>query len=457
MKIRFLSNTHIRRSPDTSLSPVGYVYEGSEIEVLPRVIPGMDVRGNNHWYKDSQKNWYYWSGRTEIVEGGLEPEPSQPTEPPQPDYPDYPVFERMTSMLDEADIPTGETRSVPPFEILQMVEEGFQAALNEAQRSTAATEEDPRPQRPLTERRLRPEPDPPQRIANAVPAKALNWGVKQHQLKEEWWEARQLTGSGIRIALLSTGASPQHPDLSNTIGQYAHAGSSPEDVNGLGTQAAVVCAGTGRQVYGVAPQAQLLIGKIGAQDHSIRPEGLIEGLKWAIGAEADIVAMLVDFPVLKPAEIEQLNALVKQARAADIFLLAPVGTLENKKPENRYPARLQDVFSVGAHREQGERCAFSAKSYQLDLLAPGEGLQTSGPDGSTVHNTKSVSIATAYTAGFAALVCQYLKQQNRNKRAATIANLLQENTKKEKLLNAAKNVDYGYGLLYPQGVLKNLN
>lgn len=447
MKIRFLSNTHIRRSPDTSLNPVGYVYEGSEIEVLPRVIPGMDVRGNNHWYKDSQKNWYYWSGRTEIVE----PEPIQPTEPPPPDYPDYPVFERMTSMLDEEDIPSGETRSVPPFETLQMIEEGFQAALTEARRNTGTTEE----AQPI-ERRLQPEPIPPQRIVNAGPAQVLNWGVKQHRLKEDWWETRQLTGASIRVALLSTGANHQHPDLSNIVSHYTHAGSSPEDINGLGTQAAVVCAGAGRQMYGVAPQAQLLIGKIGAQDHSIRPEGLIEGLKWAIGAEADIIAMLVDFPVLKPAESERLNALLKQARAADIFLLAPVGTSENKKPENRYPARLQDVFSVGAHREQGERCAFSAKSYQLDLLAPGEGLQTSGPDGSTVHNTKSVSIATAYTAGFAALVCQYLKQQNRNNRAATIANLLQENTNKEKLLNAAKNVDYGYGLLHPPAVLQNL-
>ena len=451
MKIRFLSNTHIRRSPDTSLSPVGYVYEGSEIEVLPRVIPGMDVRGNNHWYRDSHKNWYYWSGRTEIVAGRLEPGPGQPVEPTPPDYPDYPVFERMTSMLDEADIPPGETRSVPPFETLQMIEEGFQAALNAARRDTDTIEGNP-----PVERRLRPEPFPPQPTPNAVPAQALNWGVKQHRLKEDWWEARQLNGTGIRIALLSTGANHQHPDLSNIVGHYSHAGSSPEDINGLGTQAAVVCAGTGRQMYGVAPHAQLLIGKIGAQDHSIRPDGLIEGLKWAIGAEADIIAMLVDFPVLRPEEIEQLNALVKQASAADIFLLAPAGTLENKKPENRYPARLQDVFSVGAHQQQGERCAFSAKSYQLDLLAPGEELQTSGPDARIVHNTKSVGIATAYTAGFAALVCQYLKQQNRNKRAATITNLLQETANKEKLLNAAKNVDYGYGLLHPPAVLKNL-
>ncbi|NBC08542.1 MAG: S8 family serine peptidase [Bacteroidetes bacterium] len=448
MKIRFLSNTHIRRSPDTSQSPVGYVYEGSEIEVLPRVIPGMDVRGNNHWYKDSQKNWYYWSGRTEIVE----PDPGQPVEPTPPDYPDYPVFERMTSMLDEEDIPPGETRSVPPFETLQMIEEGFQTALTEARRNTGTTEE----AQPI-ERRLQPEPIPPQRVLNTGPAQALNWGVTQHRLKEDWWETRQLTGAGIRVALLSTGANHQHPDLSNIVTHYTHAGSSPEDINGLGTQAAVVCAGTGQQLYGVAPQAQLLIGKIGAQDHSIRPEGLIEGLKWAIEAEADIIAMLVDFPVLKPGEIEQLNALVKQARAADIFLLAPVGTSENKKPENRYPARLQDVFSVGAHREQGERCSFSARSYQLDLLAPGEGLQTSGPDASIVQNTKSVSIATAYTAGFAALVCQYLKQQNRNNRATAISNLLQETVNKDKLLNAAKNVDYGYGLLYPQAVLKNLN
>ncbi|HKK79225.1 MAG TPA: S8 family serine peptidase, partial [Phaeodactylibacter sp.] len=108
-------------------------------------------------------------------------------------------------------------------------------------------------------------------------------------------------------------------------------------------------------------------------------------------------------------------------------------------------------------REQGERCTFSARSYQLDLLAPGEGLQTSGPDASIVQNTKSVSIATAYTAGFAALVCQYLKQQNRDNRATAITSLLQETANKDKLLNAAKNVDYGYGLLNPQAVLKNLN
>ncbi|MCG8326453.1 MAG: S8 family serine peptidase [Chitinophagales bacterium] len=474
MKIRFLQDTHIRLSPDTNMEPIGYIFEGTEVEVESQEVVGKNVRGNNRWYRDAYKQWYYWSGETEVIAKPEEPVVAPVLTGPPGGYPVYPVFDSMTSMTNSENIPKDETRIVPPFETLQMIEEGFQNALIELQNVVVSSSKKdktgldeelptaaPSGSSDLEIEEVKSEQhfvsvSKPSPWELPVGRQKLNWGIRKYSLDQDWWGLSKITGKGVRVALLSTGATKEHPDLPNISNSFLYEDASQLDTHGLGSQSAVICAGTGQNIYGVAPEAELLIGKIGEQDYAIHPAALIAGMDWAIEENVDIIAMLVDFPSLKAAEINMLEALIKRAKEKDIFMLAPVGNSNNKKPESRYPARLEGVFSVGGHSELGERCSFSAKSYDLDLLSPGEGLLTSGADNNVIKNTKSVAIATAFTAGFAALVHQKLQQLGHTKKAATIEKILVDTAAKRQNINVAKNIEYGYGLLNPIAVLQKL-
>jgi subtilisin family serine protease len=511
MKIRFLQETNIRSapSPDDGLR-IGVMLEGAEIEVEPITVQGEAIEGNDRWYRD-RNGWHYWSGRTAIVEAPrreeIEPEPPAPpdSETRRQDIPILPVFE--DAMPAGARIPAGETRLAPPLEDLLLMEEGYQAGVIAAAdlipRAPAAPAADPvvlarprgmAPAEPDPLREMAPPappveaPPPPSpsmwtaeaSISPSPPATAvppppapqpaapalwqapspdkLNWGLKAHHIPRDWWQVRGLSGKGVKIALLSTGVMPAHPDLAGRVEgfQYSDAAIPLQDTHGLGTQAAVVCAGGGQKVFGLAPGARVLAAKLGEQDHAIMPEGLLAGLDWAIGEQADIVAMLVDFPSLAAPQLEKLQALIERAREQHILLIAPVGTSEGKKPESRYPACLDGVLAVGAHNQDGQRSSFSARSYHLDILAPGEGLLTSNAKQEVGKNSKSTAIAAAYTAGFAALVCQGLRERQREFSPIGFVAWLRETAAARRDFNKGEDVEYGYGLLDPGALLQKL-
>ncbi|MCO6493460.1 MAG: S8 family serine peptidase [Phaeodactylibacter sp.] len=470
MKIRFLEDTYIRSTPHTGLGlPLGTVFKGAEIEVEATPVEGEAIDGINLWFRDN-KGWHYWSGRAVVVEPPKPPpkkeeqrQPEGPAAPARagreeelPPPPSIPAFIDEKALPANKPIPEGETRHVPVLEELMQAEKRFRGGPEIAGGQPAA------PPQALS-RSFMPGPES---SASAIsgsalwrnpPVGRLNWAVRNCLIASEWWQLRQLAGTDIRIALLSTGIAPGHPDLPNVeaVFQYPDASKPMQDLQGLGTQAAVVAAGAGQVVFGVAPEARLLVGKIGEQDHLITPEGLLAGLEWAIGAGADIIAMLVDFPSLQDQQIEALRQLTGQAAGRNILLVAPVGTAANKAPESRYPASLDHVLSVGAHDQFGQRCSFSAKSYHLDLLAPGEGLKVSASAGQVGDSAKSVAIATAFVAGFLALIRQW--EQSRDLAPEAIFELLRKTAVSRRPFNRGEDVEYGYGQLNPIEVLKKLD
>lgn len=427
MKIRFSEDTYIRKAPITgSGDPIGIALKGAEIEVEPTPVAGEVVEGNHLWYYD-KNGWYYWSGRAVAVEI---PAPSPPIIPEPP----------------PGNFSEGETRG-------QIELPDNSAGFSETPAPWQEDEDEPNvlPSELGAEMRTTPE-------AISDTSK-LNWALRKFHIAHDWWEQRTLRGDNIRLAILSTGAAPNHPDMGNIIGsfQFPDSGQDLQDVHGLGTQAAVICAGAGSIFYGIAPRTQLLIAKIGTHDHTITPDGLIAGLEWSITSKADIIAMLVDFPELSTGQMGKMKALVQQALAQDILLVAPVGNSENKRPETRYPAGLEGVFSVGAHDKFAGKSSFSARSNKLDILAPGEGVEISNLDGKPIVNTRSVAIAAAFAAGFLALVCQMLRSKGQKASPDAVFSLLRDTAASRRNFNPGEDTEFGYGLLDPFAVLKRLD
>jgi subtilisin family serine protease len=405
MKIRFLSDTYIRPTPSaTGSEPIGIAFAGAVIEAMP--IQGEAIEGVSLWYADAN-GWCYWAGMTEIV-------PEKPLPPPAD-----------TALQAEPAPPPADEPAAPP-------------------------------EPPPVKRRKAPEPPPTEPIAAPDPAQ-LNWALTLHRIPEDWW-ARGLRGNGVRLALLGTGALANHPDLRHLADTCAFPSRSSDvsDANGLGIQCAVTAAGAGTLLYGVAPEAQLLIGKVGDQPLLIAPDDFISGLEWALEKDAHVILTLAELPVLTPAQREKLQHLIEVALARGVPLVAPVGTTLSNRPVQRYPAALDGVLAVGAHDAFEKRCAFSAVSLQLDLLAPGTGLNYSLPGKPALPVSRSTAIAAAYVAGVAVLAVQALRAQGIAPDAQALYQTLRRTAIVKSPYEHAMDPEYGAGLLWPPALLQAL-
>ncbi|MDX1913643.1 MAG: S8 family serine peptidase [Saprospiraceae bacterium] len=458
MKIRFRKDTNIRSDhQNTDKSPLGKVFANTVIEVEDEPYEGKQLEGDNRWWRD-KNGWYYWAGETERVientplirlDKAPVPLPEAPRSEPPPRPPMPAILPQALPVPDEPvteNIPEGEWRSL---ELTDLDDDEPEIA---PVRSVAALP----PVTLVVERAPLAPPLAPQ--LSSPRAQRLNWGLETGRIPAQWWQEQRLSGRGVRLAILSTGADVQHPDLAalkpenlqDFTGQ-----SAPADTHGVGSQAAIVAAGAGEIAYGVAPEAELLIGKIGVTPNAVKVEYLIEALEWVIRQKADVAALLVDFIALPDNQKEQLNAVVARALDAGIVLLAPVGNSNERKPEDRFPAALEGVISVGSHHAFNRRSDFSARSYQLDLLAPGEGLTTSGLQHEQSANLKDTAIATAFTAGFVALIKQWEKQHGLAATHDDIKALLCESAHYEGI-NKGSDTESGHGLLNPPAVLARL-
>src|SRR5206468_3471719 len=101
-----------------------------------------------------------------------------------------------------------------------------------------------------------------------------------------------------KVAMLDTGYDTSHPDLKGRVSQAQSfvPGQSVEDGNGHGTHVLSTIGGTGAsseggREKGVAPGADLIVGKVLSNEGSGADSWIIGGMEWAVGQGAKVVSM----------------------------------------------------------------------------------------------------------------------------------------------------------------------
>ena len=258
-------------------------------------------------------------------------------------------------------------------------------------------------------------------LAAPMAGPAAAWrddGISTWGLKATRAIASRQTGNGCRVAVLDTGIDLAHPDLAPNIAASSSfvPGEAVQDGHGHGTHCAGTVAGSaapaGGVRYGVAPDAQLHIGKVLSDRGSGRDGWILAGIEWAIRNDCHVISMSLGSPT-SPTDPPSVAYERAANRALDrgTVIIAAAGNSSNRRagrvaPVGR-PANAPSILAVGAVDAAENIANFSCGTVPpgdgVDIAGPGVDVLSAAPGGGT-RRLSGTSMATPHVAGVAALI-----------------------------------------------------
>ncbi len=279
------------------------------------------------------------------------------------------------------------------------------------------------------------QPQPPQ------PPQQITWGIARVNAPLAW---NNSTGKNVKIAVLDTGISSTHPDLTvsggiNLVGKSKN--NKWSDDNGHGTHVAGIIAARNNTigVVGVAPDAQLYAVKVLDAYGNGYISDVIEGIDWAVQNNMDVVSMSLGTTTYSQA----LNDTTANAYKAGILLVAAAGNNGDgnlSTDDVLYPAKFDSVIAVSAIDSNNVAPIWSADGEEVELTAPGVDIYSTWLNGGYA-NESGTSMAAPFVSGVAALV----KGKNLSTTPLEIRHTLAYNV--IDLGDAGKDRRYGFGLV----------
>lgn len=250
---------------------------------------------------------------------------------------------------------------------------------------------------------------------------ALKDSVPQVSAPQAW--AAGFDGKGSTIAVLDTGIDTTHPDVKDRVTRSKSfvPGENVDDRNGHGTHVASTIVGSGVASEGtnkgVAPGADLIVGKVLGDEGSGANSGIIEAMEWAKSEGADVISMSLGSSVPDDGTdpmSQAVNAL--SADGGPLFVIAAGNSYEAGTIGS--PGSAEKALTIAAVDKSDARASFSSmgplvRTYGLkpDLSAPGVDINAAasqsipGIEGMYQH-LSGTSMATPHVAGAAAILKQ---------------------------------------------------
>ncbi|MEO3817553.1 S8 family serine peptidase [Plantactinospora sp. B24E8] len=193
------------------------------------------------------------------------------------------------------------------------------------------------------------------------------------------------TGRGVRVAVLDTGYDPSHPDLANRVvaSRSFIPGDDIVDQDGHGTHTASTVAGTGAASggteRGVAPDADLVIGKVLDDNGGGSISGIIAGMEWAARTEhARVINMSLGVSDWRTQDDPLSQALNQLSAETGALFVVSAGNSGQDSYTLGAPGTADAALTVGAVDAADQLAIFSSAGPRMtddglkpDISAPG--------------------------------------------------------------------------------------
>ncbi len=263
------------------------------------------------------------------------------------------------------------------------------------------------------------------------------------------------TGKNVKVAILDTGISVNHPHLKVKGGTCTVAEHCPplypfDDDNGHGTHVAGIIAAKNAagNEHGIAPNVDLYAIKSFNWSGKGKTTQIVEGIEWAILNEIDILNLSLetnmnDYP---------LELILKKAYENGMLIIGSAGNQGSGALDIdsvQYPAKYPSVIAVSAVKMDKTRVKLSSIGPEVELAAPGQGIVSTYPIELDYFDGKQdgyiemtgTSMAAPHVAGIAALY----KERFPGISNVALRDLLV--TTAEDLGPVGRDQEFGYGLV----------
>lgn len=245
-----------------------------------------------------------------------------------------------------------------------------------------------------------------QKVTSTQEEKTWGYQTTSPQISRSWG----IRGEGVRIAIIDSGISKNHPDLNVQGGVNVKEGETGwQDDNGHGTHVAGVINAQDNNigVVGIAPEADIFAVKALDSEGTGWESEIIKGIEWAISKEIDVI----NLSLTSCNSSIMMKEALKEAEAQGIIVVAASGNRKKCNGEYlndiMYPGRYASVIGVGAITPDNTKASFSYGGRSLDIAGPGASVKSTYYNAETGTNgytlLSGTSMAAPYVSGIVAL------------------------------------------------------
>jgi len=264
------------------------------------------------------------------------------------------------------------------------------------------------------------------------------------QIGAEQWHSMGVTGAGVVVAVLDTGIAP-HPNLDDSVveescflqsntqeggipcpngtGQQFFGVGASLDGDDHGSRVSGIITSNHPEIGGVAPDAEIYSIKVLDDAGTGQISDWIAGLEWVVMTSAAvdgpiytrIVNMslgVYDNPFVGNGDCEPVGTAgelmfnaVELLKNVDVTTFAASGN-DGFSNALSFPACVSNIISVGSVTKQDAVVLSSNRNANLDIMAPGNAITSTGLGASGFITGGGTSFASPHVAGCAALLLE---------------------------------------------------
>jgi len=258
-----------------------------------------------------------------------------------------------------------------------------------------------------------------------------------------WSQDAHPSGPFVKIAVVDTGVSPNHPDLQGRLIPGFNTIGDPDDTDDKGSShgthvAGVIAAVRNNEtgIAGLASRVRIMPIRVFNEFGFGFESQFVDGVTWAVDHGADIISMSLGYPTATGLMYDTCM----YAHESGVVLIASTGNTAGQGVQ--YPAKYETTIAVGATDNRDEIWSNSTRGPEITLSAPGVDVVSTWDTPSEPATYKiqtGTSVAVPHVAGTAAL----LLTVNRDLTPNDIAWVL--NTTAKDLGEPGWDEVYGYG------------